>query len=390
VAGAARRGRRLAAAQLLLHPADPQVHHRRARQPARPGDLRRRRDRGQLGGRPAARKTRQAARAGADAQTAVHRGRQRAARRPGRCRAARTAPRDVRPGLGDPARTPARARPPGPDRGDPVRLAVAAPRTPRSRGRHPVTDDDLSLRAARPAAPASDRRIVEAFAAQAAVALRQERLPPRRGRPSRSPRPTGCGPRCSPRSATTCAPRSPRPRPRSPACAARRRLRRRRPRRTAGHRRRVARPADRLVGNLLDMSRLQAGALACHPGRRARGDRPPRARRPRARRATGRRPHPGRPARGARRPRPAANGSWSTSSATRCATARRPPARCHRQHPRRPGRAARHRPRAGHPPRDRWERVFLPFQRLGDRDNTPASASAWRCPAASPRRWAAP
>ena len=38
--------------------------------------------------------------------------------------------------------------------------------------------------------------------------------PPRRKRPSQSRPPTGCGPRCSPRSATTCAPRWHRPRPR--------------------------------------------------------------------------------------------------------------------------------------------------------------------------------
>ena len=58
--------------------------------------------------------------------------------------------------------------------------------------------------------PPSDRRVVEAFAAQAAVALRQERLAERgRRRRDRSPRPTGCAPRCSPPSATTCAPRWP-------------------------------------------------------------------------------------------------------------------------------------------------------------------------------------
>ena len=45
--------------------------------------------------------------------------------------------------------------------------------------------------------------------------------PTRPRRPARWPRPTGPGRRCSPRSATTCAPRSPRPRRRSPRCAAR-------------------------------------------------------------------------------------------------------------------------------------------------------------------------
>jgi two-component system, OmpR family, sensor histidine kinase KdpD len=32
-------------------------------------------------------------------------------------------------------------------------------------------------------------------------------------------------------------------------------------------------------------------------------------------------------------------------------------------------------------PPDQWERVFLPFQRLGDRTTTRASAWAWPCPA---------
>ena len=44
---------------------------------------------------------------------------------------------------------------------------------------------------------------------------------PRRRRPSRSPPPTGCGPRCWPPSVTTSARRSPRPRPRSARCARR-------------------------------------------------------------------------------------------------------------------------------------------------------------------------
>ena len=45
----------------------------------------------------------------------------------------------------------------------------------------------------------------------------------------RSPRPTGCAPRCSPPSATTCAARSRRPPPRSPRCVGATCLSRRRP-----------------------------------------------------------------------------------------------------------------------------------------------------------------
>ncbi|MEK8108372.1 hypothetical protein NKG94_32015 [Micromonospora sp. M12] len=51
---------------------------------------------------------------------------------------------------------------------------------------------------------AADRRIVEAFAAQAAIALRQERLADEAATARPSPRRNGCAPRCSPRSATTC------------------------------------------------------------------------------------------------------------------------------------------------------------------------------------------
>ena len=113
--------------------------------------------------------------------------------------------------------------------------------------------------------------------------------PRRSPRPSRSPRSTAPGPRCSPRSATTCARRWPRRRPPSRRCAART---------CRGARRSAAEllaTADesldrltRLVENLLDMSRLQAGALAVSPhpvglddvlpagARRARRGRPPR------------------------------------------------------------------------------------------------------------------
>ena len=84
-----------------------------------------------------------------------------------------------------------------------------------------------------------------------------------RPRPGRWPRPTGCAPRCSPRSATTCAPRSPRPRPRWTS------LRSHdvdwSATRTGDELLATAEESldrlDRLVANLLDMSRLQAGAL---------------------------------------------------------------------------------------------------------------------------------
>jgi two-component system sensor histidine kinase KdpD len=128
-----------------------------------------------------------------------------------------------------------------------------------------VPIDDLALVLRGRVLPAEDRRVLAAFAAQAAVALRQRGSPTRPPRPVRSPRPTGPG-----------APaRRGQPRP---ARAARlgqggghraaqpgRAVEGRRAGRAAGHRRRVADRLTRLVNNLLDMSRLQAGALAVHP-----------------------------------------------------------------------------------------------------------------------------
>ena len=124
----------------------------------------------------------------------------------------------------------------------------------------------------------------------------------------------------------------------------------------------------RLVENLLDMSRLQAGALAMSPQLISVGEAIPRAVDDIAGAAA---------TCGSRFPttcprcsptRPCSNASWSTCSPTPCATARPSSRPRHRQRARRTGRGARRRPRPRHPADD-WERVFLPFQRLGDRDN---------------------
>ena len=128
----------------------------------------------------------------------------------------------------------------------------------------------------------------------------------------------------------------------------------------------------RLIENLLDMSRLQAGALAVtpRPGR-ARRARAPRARRPRARAAhdVGRR-RPRDPARGASPTPCCSSASWPTCSPTPCgySPAGRPPLR-RGQRARRPRRAPRRRPRARRAPRT-GSGCSRPFQRLGDRDNT--------------------
>ena len=73
-------------------------------------------------------------------------------------------------------------------------------------------DEDLALVLRGRPSPAADRRILEAFAAQAAAALRQQQLAEEAERtPPRWPKPTRCALPCCRRSAMTCAPRSVRP-----------------------------------------------------------------------------------------------------------------------------------------------------------------------------------
>ena len=129
----------------------------------------------------------------------------------------------------------------------------------------------------------------------------------------------------------------------------------------------------RLVDNLLDMSRLQAGALA-HD---AAADRAGRRRRRRRRRASARLarridgPAAGRAARGRRRPGAARTDPGQRRSPTPSATA--PPGQ------RALGHGAASTPdrveirvidRGPGIPAEQWDEVFLPFQRLGDRDNS--------------------
>ena len=232
-------------------------------------------------------------------------------------------------------------------------------------------DDDLALVLRGRPLPAADRRIVEAFAAQAAVALRQERLAEEAATaPARWPRPTGCAPRCSPRSATTCAPRSPRPRPRWPACAAPMSTS---PTTTATELLATADESldrlDRLVANLLDMSRLQAGALGVAATTVGVEDAVPAAL-----------DDLGDPGRKVivRIPDdlPAVTADPGllervlvNSSATRCgySPADRPPMITASEHAGRVElRVIDHGPGI---PDDQRDQVFLPFQRLGDRDN---------------------
>ena len=268
--GAARRRGRVAAAQLVLHPAAAT-----ASPSPRPTTCWRSRIFVLVAVAVswvvdlAARRTRQAARAGAEAADAGHAGRRRAARRAHAARAARAGPRELF-GLDAVSAARGRQRGRGQQRRWPRRAAAA---TPRCRS---TTAYAWSCAAGR--SPPSDRRVLDAFAAQAAVALSAAGWPAQAAGGRRWPRRTGCAPRCSPRSATTCVRRWPPPRPRSAACAATDVPgRRSRPRRAAGHRRGVAGPAGpTLVDNLLDMSRLQAGALGvtCSRGRARRSRAP--------------------------------------------------------------------------------------------------------------------
>ena len=190
-----------AAAQLLLHPAAAPVHHRRAREPARPAasscssrsavstvvDL-------------AARRTRRGGAGPRRGRDAVHPGRQRAARRAAAARAARPAARDVRPDQRHPARTARPTRASTPDmQHDPDAWRVAASvgdaavRAPRPKATsrcRSTTTLSLVLRghvlaAGRPAGPRGVRRPGRGRAAPGAAGRAGRRgRPAGRGRPA--------------------------------------------------------------------------------------------------------------------------------------------------------------------------------------------------------------
>ena len=189
----------------------------------------------------------------------------------------------------------------------------------------------------------------------------------------RWPRRTGCAPRCWPRSATTCARRWPRPRPSvEPRCARRRRSGRR------------GGPAELLAGAEESLDRLDRA------GGEPAGHEPPAGRR--AEPAHGGRRGRGRRGDGAGRPGHRAGRRWRSGdlpgAAGRCAAdpvlleravanlvanaLQVQPAGAGRCSPARSelgGRVElRVTDRGRGSPEDR-ERVFVPFQRLGDRDN---------------------
>ena len=166
----------------------------------------------------AARRTRQAARASAESELLVTTVGQRAARPAGAGGGARPGPRGVRHGVGHaagvrahrPARRPTARRPAG--------TRWRTPASPRSPGRPTPTPRYRWLRRCRwrCAAVRCPRPTAGCWARSRPTRRwrwSSSGWPPRPRRPGPSPKRTGCGPRCSPRSATTCAPRWPRPRP---------------------------------------------------------------------------------------------------------------------------------------------------------------------------------
>ncbi|CAM5241425.1 Sensor protein KdpD [Streptomyces aurantiogriseus] len=122
---------------------------------------------------------------------------------------------------------------------------------------------------------------------------------------------------------------------------------------------------DHLVGNLLDISRLQTGTVTAD---RPRG-RPRRGGADGARRGPGRRRgagHPGDPAHGRRRQGPAGAGRSPTSSRTPSSTARTAnPSSCRRAPSRTGWRSGSWTAGPGVPDEAK-ERIFEPFQRFGD------------------------
>ena len=151
---------------------------------------------------------------------------------------------------------------------------------------------------------------------------------------------------------------------------------------------------DRVIGNLLDMSRLQAGAIqiVAPPdgagGRRRRRARPPRRRRRRRSSSTSPRPCRWSAPTAALLERAVGN---VVSNAIALVAARTDPSRVEAAEVGRARRAARRRPWPGHPRATSGPRCSSRSSASATARTTPAPGSAWRSPAASSRpparRW---
>ena len=308
----ARRHHRLAAAQLLLHPAHPPVDDRPGEQRAGARRVRRRRLLVSWVVDITARRTKQAARANAESELLRTTAGIDPAR-PGRARRAAGADQGgVRHALGQPAR----ARAPGPR----PRAAAAGPGRPSwtvvaCAGEPPVTrpddadvdvpvTDTLSLALRGRPLPAGDRRVLGAFAAYAAVALEQQRL----AAEAEAAKPIAAADRM--RTALLAAVSHDLRTPLASAKAAVTSLRSQDVDWDAADTDELLATADEsldrlthLVGNLLDMCRLQAGALSLFPRPAGLDEIVARcARRPRPGRPRHHGGHPGDAAGGQRRP----------------------------------------------------------------------------------------
>ena len=168
-------------------------------------------------------------------------------------------------------------------------------------------------------------------------------------------------------------------------------LERRGPRRTAGHRRRVAGdPLAHLVGNLLDMSRLEAlRAVGVPPAGGPGRDRRALAGRPGSGRTDHRRGYPRLPARGGRGPGHPGAGHREPDQQRAALLAARRTAEAVRELTRRPGRAAGGSTAAPASRRPTGCGIFVLFQRLGDNDNTTGVGLGLALSRGSPRPWGA-
>ena len=144
-----------------------------------------------------------------------------------------------------------------------------------------------------------------------------------------------------------------------------------RPRRAGRHRRRVARPARRAdrepARHEPAAGRGDGGRAPAGRGRRGRGP-GPRRRRDAGVSGQGRRA--GRLPAVLRRPRPAGAGAGQPRAERDPVRARRPPAAAHRRRHRRSTSSSASSTSGPGIPRSSATQVFLPFQRLGDTDNT--------------------
>ncbi len=208
----------VAVGELVLHRADPHVHHRRGREPDRAHHVPGGGDPGQRAGDPGVAAIGRCAAGPHRGRGAGPRGRRPGRRRRRGGRDGRPPPHDVRPRHGHPA---------GARCHRPVRVAG------RGIGRQPDADhaDGPPDAAARRRRGARARRPACSTprTSSCSTSSRRSSAPrssgggsrPRPARPRRWPRPTSCAPpSCGP-SRTTCARRSPRSRPRPRACCSR-------------------------------------------------------------------------------------------------------------------------------------------------------------------------